>query len=118
MVPPSLQAALRQYLHAKVPNIDVDMGDCEQIQGLEKLKQFHEDCIILGQDQHRCILELVQDFIDKLRWENLESGIETRDTLENGVRREIMEERLGREVTKEDVDASMKIPLSLRHEII
>jgi len=65
---------------------------------------------------------VLRSMFDELRgrveWDNLESGVETRDVLENGVRREHMEKLLGREVTKADVDASLKIPARIRAKIV
>ena len=47
---------------------------------------------------------MAQDLADSRRWERYESGRETRDVLANGERRALMEARLGREVTKADIE--------------
>ena len=64
------------------------------------------------------IRRLDQELDDRTRWDNAESGVETRDVLENGVRRVDMERMMGREVTKVDVDASLKIPDADRMRIV
>lgn len=55
---------------------------------------------------------------ERVMWENYESGVETRDVLENGVRREHMEYLLGRPATKADVDASLRLPDRLRAKLV
>lgn len=55
---------------------------------------------------------------ERVMWENYESGVETRDVLENGVRREHMEYLLGRPATKADVDASLRLPDRLRSKLV
>ena len=55
---------------------------------------------------------------DRRTWDHFESGVETRDVLENGVRRVDMERMLGRPATKADVDASMAIPAEERLRIV
>jgi hypothetical protein len=55
---------------------------------------------------------------ERMLWESFESGVETRDMLENGVRRADMERLLGRPATKRDVEDSMCIPDKLRAKLI
>ena len=55
---------------------------------------------------------------ERVSWETHESGVETRDVLENGARRADMERLLGRPATKADVDASMRIPAAERLRIV
>ena len=55
---------------------------------------------------------------DRRTWDHFESGVETRDVLENGVRRVDMERMLGRPATKADVEASMAIPAEERLRIV
>ena len=61
---------------------------------------------------------MIDELRERIEWDNIESGVETRDVLENGVRREHMENLLGRQVTKADVDASLKIPAKLRARLV
>jgi hypothetical protein len=61
---------------------------------------------------------MFDDVRERIEWDNIESGVETRDVLENGVRRKHMEKLLGREVTKADVEASMKIPAKVRAKLV
>jgi hypothetical protein len=44
--------------------------------------------------------ELEREVHDRLKWDHAESGLETRDVLDNGVRRVDMERIAGRPVTK------------------
>lgn len=62
--------------------------------------------------------ELRREVIDRRSWDVVESGVETRDVLENGVRRADMERLLGRPVTKADVDVSLAIPAAERMRIV
>lgn len=55
---------------------------------------------------------------ERWEWDTFESGIETRDVLENGVRRAHMERLLGRPATRADVDASLKLPERVRAKIV
>ena len=55
---------------------------------------------------------------ERMLWESFESGVETRDMLENGVRRADMERLLGRPATKRDVEDSMCIPDKVRAKLI
>jgi hypothetical protein len=66
----------------------------------------------------RMVRDLEIDIRDRGRWDAHESGVETRDVLENGVRRADMEKALGRPATKNDVDASMAIPAKERMRIV
>jgi hypothetical protein len=61
---------------------------------------------------------LETDVADRHQWDTHESGVETRDVLENGVRRFDMEKTLGRPATKLDVDASLRIPAKERMRIV
>jgi hypothetical protein len=51
-------------------------------------------------------------------WDAHESGVETRDVLENGLRRFDMERALGRPASKQDIDASMAIPAAERARVV
>ena len=51
-------------------------------------------------------------------WDAHESGVETRDVLENGLRRADMERALGRPASKQDIDASMAIPAAERARVV
>jgi len=62
--------------------------------------------------------ELQREVEDRRSWDVAESGLETRDVLENGVRRADMERLLGRPVTKADVDTSLAIPAAARMRIV
>lgn len=64
------------------------------------------------------VKELRREVIDRRSWDVVESGVETRDVLENGVRRADMERLLGRPVTKADVDVSLAIPAAERMRIV
>ena len=61
---------------------------------------------------------MFDDVRERIEWDNIESGVETRDVLENGIRRKHMEKLLGREATKADVEASMKIPAKVRAKLV
>ena len=64
------------------------------------------------------VASIREELVSRVAWDEYESGVETRDVLENGVRRADMERLLGRGVTKADVDASMKMPERARAEIV
>lgn len=89
--------------------VDTNVAELTRLHG-----EINRKCI-------RCtegIRRLDQELDDRTRWDNAESGVETRDVLENGVRRVDMERMLGRMVTKVDVDASLKIPDADRMRIV
>ena len=60
----------------------------------------------------------MEDIVAAWRWAGFESGHETRDVLENGIRRVHMEARFGRAVTLADIQATLAIPLALRPRLI
>ena len=95
--------------------VEVDDLDGCTVSGLgPKLAECERMCAIAIDD-----IEAVRQEIDDRRgWDVLESGLETRDVLENGVRRADMEHKLGRPVTKVDVDASLAIPAPERMRIV
>lgn len=64
------------------------------------------------------IRRLDQELEDRRQWDIAESGVETRDVLENGIRRADMERMLGRVATTADVEASEKIPAADRMRIV
>ena len=66
----------------------------------------------------RMVRDLEHEIRDRGRWDAHESGVETRDVLENGLRRADMERALGRPATKGDVDASMAIPAAERARVV
>ena len=66
----------------------------------------------------RMVRDLEREIRDRGRWDAHESGVETRDVLENGLRRADMERALGRPATKGDVDASMAIPAAERARVV
>ena len=66
----------------------------------------------------RMVRDLELEIRDRGRWDAHESGVETRDVLENGLRRADMERALGRPATKNDVEASMAIPAAERARVV
>jgi hypothetical protein len=66
----------------------------------------------------RMVRDLEHEIRDRGRWDAHESGVETRDVLENGLRRADMERALGRPATKNDVEASMAIPAAERARVV
>ena len=64
------------------------------------------------------VRDLEREIGDRGRWDAHESGVETRDVLENGLRRADMERALGRPATKADIDASMAIPAAARARVV
>jgi len=66
----------------------------------------------------RMVRDLEHEVRDRGRWDAHESGVETRDVLENGLRRADMERALGRPATKNDVEASMAIPAAERARVV
>ena len=66
----------------------------------------------------RMVRDLEREIRDRGRWDTHESGVETRDVLENGLRRADMERALGRPATKNDVEASMAIPAAERARVV
>jgi hypothetical protein len=64
------------------------------------------------------VRDLEHEIRDRGRWDAHESGVETRDVLENGLRRADMERALGRPATKNDVEASMAIPAAERARVV
>ena len=77
-----------------------------------------EDARLKAARAHDAIHYLEADVVASRRWAGYESGRETRDVLENGIRRADMEARFGRPVTLADVTASMSIPIALRPRLI
>ena len=95
----------------------VYFDDCEgcdaaqiELRTLETAGQLELSKIVLA-SMHN---ELQQ----RWEWDTFESGVETRDVLENGVRRAHMERLLGRPATRADVDASLKLPERVRAKIV
>ena len=66
----------------------------------------------------RMVRDLELEIRDRGRWDAHESGVETRDVLENGLRRFDMERALGRPASKQDIDASMAIPAAERARVV
>jgi len=93
------------------------MDECENqpISGLKKILAKTRDSLQLATQIQKCTL---RDAHLRHNWDTYESNVETRDVLENGIRREDMERLLGREATKQDVEASMRIPLRERAKIV
>ena len=98
-------------------DLEVDVDDLEGCTAAELNTKLIE-CTRMCARAAEGVKELRQEVIDRRRWDEMESGVETRDVLENGVRRADMEMLLGRPVTKADVDASLAIPAVERARIV
>jgi len=97
--------------------LGVYIDECEN-QPVSRLKNIlakTRDSLQLAKQIQKCAL---RDAHLRHHWDLHESNVETRDVLENGVRREDMERLLGREATKQDVEASMRIPTRERAKIV
>ncbi|CAL6271440.1 unnamed protein product [Bathycoccus prasinos] len=108
----------RQPFHSfSLSQLGVYMDECENqpISGLKKILAKTRDSLQLATRIQKCAL---RDAHLRHNWDTYESNVETRDVLENGIRREDMERLLGREATKQDVEASMRIPLRERAKIV
>ena len=97
--------------------LGVYVDECENqpISELKKILARTRDSLQLARQIQKCT---VHDTRLRHNWDLYESNIETRDVLENGIRREDMERLLGREATKQDVEASLQIPLRERARIV
>ena len=91
-----------------------DLEDCEAEDLKSKITETQGQ-LALAQAVLRAMHEELQE---RVRWDSHESGVETRDVLENGVRREHMERLLGRGATKADVEASLKLPDRIRAKLV
>jgi len=122
--------ALIDRLHAELALRDPLTGETTP---LRECGVFFDDVEGLGSDELAVKIEetrreistaddvvasIREELVSRVAWDEYESGVETRDVLENGVRRADMERLLGRGVTKADVDASMKMPERARAEIV
>ena len=108
----------RQPFHSfSLSQLGVYVDECENqpISGLKKILAKTRDSLQLATRIQKCAL---RDAHLRHNWDAYESNVETRDVLENGIRREDMERLLGREATKQDVEASMRIPLRERAKIV
>ena len=101
----------------KLSDLGVYIDECENepIQGLKKILSKTRETLALAREVQK---SAIKDMHVRQRWDNYESNCETRDVLENGVRRSNMERLLGREATKADIDLSMKLPLRERAMIV
>ena len=90
------------------------MEDCDAEDLKSKITETQGQ-LALAQAVLRAMHEELQE---RVRWDSHESGVETRDVLENGVRREHMERLLGRGATKADVEASLKLPDRIRAKLV
>ena len=96
------------------------------LEDLDDLEGFDVDDLINETGEckmrHDALVQVVKaleiDIGDRGRWDTFESGVETRDVLENGVRRADMELFLGRPAMKLDIDASLVIPPAERMRIV
>jgi len=97
--------------------LGVYIDECENqpVSRLKKILAKTRDSLQLAKQIQKCAL---RDAHLRHHWDLHESNVETRDVLENGVRREDMERLLGREATKQDVEASMRIPRRERARIV
>ena len=97
--------------------LGVYIDECENqpVSRLKKILAKTRDSLQLAKQIQKCAL---RDAHLRHHWDLHESNVETRDVLENGVRREDMERLLGREATKQDVEASMRIPPRERARIV
>ena len=66
----------------------------------------------------RMVRDLEREIRDRGRWDTHESGVETRDVLENGLRRADMGERSGARRPEERRRASMAIPAAERARVV
>mmetsp|Transcript_10432 Transcript_10432/g.34309 ORF Transcript_10432/g.34309 Transcript_10432/m.34309 type:complete len:533 (-) Transcript_10432:44-1642(-) len=88
---------------------DVDMTDCIGLTRAAISRKLTE-AMRLHRMATDAEAEMKEDVYDRRRFDTFESGFETRDVMENGVRRAHMTARLGRTVAREDIEDSMKIP--------
>lgn len=85
---------------------NADLADLDEEALTWELERI-ESLLAVAEDGARAVSN---DLRDTRQLERYESGRETRDVLENGERRALMEARLGREVTKADVEAELGLP--------
>jgi len=92
------QAGPNQMLHLS-GYVDMDLGDLEGLsyaalqQRLGEMTRMHAQAVAAEKS-------MSEDKSDRKHWDRIESGHETRDMLENGIRRAHMEARLGRIATR------------------
>ena len=91
---------------------DLEGLDADGLAGEARLARARAEALT------RMVRDLEHEIRDRGRWDAHESGVETRDVLENGLRRADMERALGRPATKGDVDASMAIPAAERARVV
>ena len=97
--------------------LGVDVDDLEGKTSSELLAD-------LGVTQRACLRAqesanaMHDEITQRYELDRYESGVETRDVLENGVRRVDMEAILGRRAEKEDVDKTLEIPLVERMKLV
>ncbi|KAK3268535.1 hypothetical protein CYMTET_22972 [Cymbomonas tetramitiformis] len=85
---------------------------------LSQLRQKITDLASMCQVEEEAVEGTRRDIHNRHQWDTYESGHETRDMLENGVRRAHMEARLGRIAGREDIQKSLQIPFHLRPKVI
>ena len=76
---------------------DLEGLDADGLAGEARLARARAEALT------RMVRDLEREIRDRGRWDTHESGVETRDVLENGLRRADMERALGRPATKNDV---------------
>lgn len=125
-----VDAALIDRLHADAAVYNPRTGETTSLRALgvffDDVEGLRSDELTVKIDETRRAAAHADDVVRSMRreldarvaWDEYESGVETRDVLENGVRRADMERLLGRGVTKADVDASMKMPERARAAIV
>ena len=91
---------------------DLEGLDADGLAGEARLARARAEALT------RMVRDLEREIRDRGRWDTHESGVETRDVLENGLRRADMERALGRPATKNDVEASMAIPAAERARVV
>ena len=114
--PEALQARRAAELRALEDALDA-LDDLEGLD-VEGLASEAREARARAEALTRVVRDLEREIGERGRWDAHESGVETRDVLENGLRRADMERALGRPATKGDVDASMAIPAAERARVV
>ena len=114
--PEALQARRAAELRALEDALDA-LDDLEGLD-VEGLASEAREARARAEALTRVVRDLEREIGERGRWDAHESGVETRDVLENGLRRADMERALGRPATKNDVEASMAIPAAERARVV
>ena len=112
--------ALESRRAAELRSLEDALESLDDLEGLdvEGLAREAREARAHAEALTSMVRDLERDIGDRGRWDAHESGVETRDVLENGLRRADMERALGRPATKADIDASMAIPAAARARVV